>query len=150
MREFHCFHISEIMASFLQQVSLRQMVCFVWFTFVDMYFSEIAVRGVEKLEKIKDGRYLLITIVRQHAPRSLPSVLICRVLHLQWCDFGDGTACQHVSRSNCDHEGAKLKWCMRIAPRIAPRTAPRTARTAARRLRGGCFDRSSCVAVRRW
>jgi hypothetical protein len=38
------------------QVSLRQIVCFAWFTFVDMYFSEIAVKGLEKLEKIKDGR----------------------------------------------------------------------------------------------
>jgi hypothetical protein len=41
------------------QVSFRKMLCFSWFTFVDMYFSEIAVRGTEKLEKTKDGRYLI-------------------------------------------------------------------------------------------
>lgn len=38
------------------QVSLRRVVCSVWFAIIDLYFREISVGGSHKLESLKDGR----------------------------------------------------------------------------------------------
>jgi hypothetical protein len=46
--------LAEIMSA---QVSLRRVVCSVWFAIIDLYFREISVGGSHKLESLKDGRY---------------------------------------------------------------------------------------------
>uniref|UniRef100_A0A7S0MEC5 Phospholipid/glycerol acyltransferase domain-containing protein n=1 Tax=Cryptomonas curvata TaxID=233186 RepID=A0A7S0MEC5_9CRYP len=43
-------------------VSFRQMLSVSWITCAEIYLSEIAVRGTEKLEKIKDGRGIIFAI----------------------------------------------------------------------------------------
>ncbi len=54
MSRHQCNHLSNI--GFFSQVSLRRVVCSLWFAVIDLYFREISVGGAHKLESLKDGR----------------------------------------------------------------------------------------------
>ena len=53
---FHAKLFCLLMIAIFAQVSLRRVVCSVWFAIIDLYFREISVGGSHKLESLKDGR----------------------------------------------------------------------------------------------